>query len=263
MFDPDIVFEVHYKKLLFQAISEAYSDRELIHNHNSLTLGSYAHLLTGDSNHYNILSRRQQLVDYVGMQLQGLFFEMISSNKTAVHIYLKTISALDIDWARIKNMEFCFCFQRPPENALTCSHALCDTCVRNFGAEHKTFDGQYCIPACVFCRQGKLMVGLKPFTAGMRLLSLDGGGVRGKITVLILKMLQDILDDQWMLQDLFDIVYGTSVGKSETRRVLFPVNICKVVSSRSYCSCAKYQYRNARRCLINWLRDSFPIHCIK
>ena len=183
------------------------------------------------------------------MQLQGLLSEMASSNQTAIDVYLKTISLLDVNWTRIKNTEFCFCFQRPPENVLTCSHALCDTCVRNFGAEYKTFDGQYCIPACPFCQQGELTVGLKPFTAGLRLLSLDGGGVRGKITVLILKMLQATLGDELMLQDLFDVVYGTSVGELDTRRILFPVDIVKVVLSRLCCSRAGNQYPSARRCL--------------
>ena len=58
------------------------------------------------------------------------------------------------------------------------------------------------------------MVGLRPLTAGLRILSIDGGGTRGVIAIGIMDLLQSILGDVWRIQDLFDIAYSTSVGRS-------------------------------------------------
>ena len=63
------------------------------------------------------------------------------------------------------------------------------------------------------------MIGLRPFTAGSRILSIDGGGTRGVIAIGIMDLLQSILGTAWRIQDLFDVAYGTSVGKSDDRRL--------------------------------------------
>ncbi len=49
-----------------------------------------------------------------------------------------------------------------------------------------------------------------PTLAGTRLLSLDGGGVRGIILVLVLQRLEALTG--FKIQDLFDYIIGTSVG---------------------------------------------------
>jgi patatin-like phospholipase/acyl hydrolase len=59
------------------------------------------------------------------------------------------------------------------------------------------------------------VISLMPLTAGIRLLSLDGGGVRGVIPLVYLEFLQDRLAElQVPLRDVFDFVCGTSAGKS-------------------------------------------------
>ena len=59
---------------------------------------------------------------------------------------------------------------------------------------------------------GKLLVGLRPLTVGLRLLSIDGGGTLGVIAIGFMDVLQSILGHSWRIQDLFDVAYGTSVG---------------------------------------------------
>ena len=73
-------------------------------------------------------------------------------------------------------------------------------------------DSQYRINACMLCRMGKLLVGLRPLTVGLRLLSIDGGGTLGVVAIGFMDVLQSILGDIWRIQDLFDVAYGTSVG---------------------------------------------------
>ncbi len=139
---------------------------------------------------------------------------MLVFGKTAIEIHQETIGSLAIDWVRIRSNTTCFfCLRRPPENMLSCGHAMCDVCVRNIGDETMNFDHQYQVDNCILCHSGKLLVGLKPFTAGLRILSVDGGGTRGVIIVGFMNILESILGNVWKIQDLFDVAYGTSVGE--------------------------------------------------
>ena len=53
---------------------------------------------------------------------------------------------------------------------------------------------------------------LKPPTAGLRILSIDGGGVRGIIPLQILRELEQVLALPNRVQEHFDIALGTSSG---------------------------------------------------
>ena len=143
---------------------------------------------------------------------------MITSGKAAIQIHWEKLASLDVDWAQIKSNETCLCcLRRMPENTLSCGHAICEVCVRNIGHETSAFDCQYRIDACKLCHAGKLLVGLRPFTAGLRLLSVDGGGTLGVIAIGFMDVLQGVLGSVWRIQDLFDVAYGTSVGKADYR----------------------------------------------
>ncbi|KAI1839796.1 hypothetical protein JX266_013990, partial [Neoarthrinium moseri] len=53
---------------------------------------------------------------------------------------------------------------------------------------------------------------VKPDTAGVRVLSIDGGGTRGRAPLEFLQALQDRLGLPYPLQRNFDLIYGTSSG---------------------------------------------------
>jgi len=74
-------------------------------------------------------------------------------------------------------------------------------------------DCQYHIGNCLLCHTGTCTVRLKPFSAGERLLAIDGGGTHGVIPLDILEIIQDMMGSELQIQDLFDIAFGTSVGK--------------------------------------------------
>lgn len=58
---------------------------------------------------------------------------------------------------------------------------------------------------------------LKPPTAGLRILSVDGGGVRGVIPLMFLNHFEDELSVLGgYISDCFDYVCGTSAGKTGT-----------------------------------------------
>ncbi|OQO14747.1 hypothetical protein B0A48_00129 [Cryoendolithus antarcticus] len=55
-------------------------------------------------------------------------------------------------------------------------------------------------------------VNLKPASCGVRLLTLDGGGVRGIVELEILKQLERELGGRVSVQSFFDLIVGTSTG---------------------------------------------------
>ena len=55
-------------------------------------------------------------------------------------------------------------------------------------------------------------MGYLPENAGVRVLTVDGGGVRGLGTLQYLKALQERIDLPYPVQENFDLAYGTSSG---------------------------------------------------
>lgn len=77
---------------------------------------------------------------------------------------------------------FCCLFEMP-EHALACGHVLCTSCVRIYG--HSRGQNEIELTDCPIdsCFRGSnhgSFIHLKPKTAGVRILLLDGGGMRGK-----------------------------------------------------------------------------------
>lgn len=71
---------------------------------------------------------------------------------------------------------------------------------------------RYLVNECVFClAQGELTVDLKPKTAGIRVLTIDGGGARGVIPLEFLKRLEALLGG-CSLPAVIDFSAGTSSG---------------------------------------------------
>ena len=65
---------------------------------------------------------------------------------------------------------------------------------------------------------------LKPKCAGVRVLTLDGGGVRGIVELAILGELERRVGLEVSITELFDLIVGTSTGKCERNQpVLSPV----------------------------------------
>jgi hypothetical protein len=65
---------------------------------------------------------------------------------------------------------------------------------------------------CLFDDGGEGFVDLKPTTAGVRLIGIDGGGARGVTPLEFMGELQRLLGD-CQLHDMIDLALGTSSGK--------------------------------------------------
>lgn len=132
----------------------------------------------------------------------------------AVHVqYLKHLRPYT---ASLQSRKTCLCcLHKVPEKVLSCGHCICDNCVRILGKPKREERHSFELGQCPLCGQqhadGPLRF-LLP-TAGIRLLALDGGGVRGIIPLIILSYVEEWLRPLGMpLSGVLDYVCGTSAG---------------------------------------------------
>lgn len=135
--------------------------------------------------------------------------------ETAAELHADNMASFLTAWKQLKSNKTCFyCIRRKPEYMLSCSHAICEICVQIFGSVMSDKSFHYNLSKCILCvHEGNITARLKPATAGCRLLSVDGGGVRGIVPLEFLNLLQQVLGDGLPLQDLVDEAFGTSSGK--------------------------------------------------
>lgn len=120
-------------------------------------------------------------------------------------------------WAKVKSGHIClFCLLHPPEHVLPCGHTMCDTCVCIFGSQARGAEYHFKLSACPACFETfSLTVRLLPPTKRPTILVLDGGGIRGVITLGFLKALEEQIGGSRGLREAFDLTVGTSAGKKE------------------------------------------------
>lgn len=134
----------------------------------------------------------------------------------ALRQHMKTLKELQyrIDPKVLISAEICVsCLTGPPQHVLGCGHTLCDLCVRRFANVVSGEESCYLLETCAICEtRADLTIHLKPATAGVRMLNIDGGGVRGVVPLEFLIRLQKELGPRARIQDFFDIAFGTSAG---------------------------------------------------
>ncbi|KAK8072958.1 FabD/lysophospholipase-like protein [Apiospora saccharicola] len=109
----------------------------------------------------------------------------------------------------------CFCcLFGQAEHCLPCGHVLCTQCLQGYG-EQRNVHG-YMIFGCPMeeidgGREEACIIYLKPASAGVRILTLDGGGIRGVVELEVLEQIEIALGGI-PIQCFFDLVVGTSTG---------------------------------------------------
>ncbi|KAI0570272.1 Patatin [Pyrenophora tritici-repentis] len=105
------------------------------------------------------------------------------------------------------------CMQAEPEQKLTCGHLICERCFTRLGTCSQVDPHLYKLSCCPFCSQScHASIRVKPVTAGFRVLSIDGGGIRAAIPIQFLCALEKAVGLDMPIQELFDLGYGTSSG---------------------------------------------------
>ncbi|EPS35758.1 hypothetical protein H072_10759 [Dactylellina haptotyla CBS 200.50] len=106
------------------------------------------------------------------------------------------------------------CLVHSPEHHLQCGHVICTPCLQTYGNAK---------PGCItiaYCPMHRVerefypyqIFTIKPPSAGVRVLSLDGGGVRGLSQLIMLEYLENALGFDLQLTSFFDLIVGTSTG---------------------------------------------------
>ncbi|RYP11186.1 hypothetical protein DL764_000211 [Monosporascus ibericus] len=111
----------------------------------------------------------------------------------------------------------CFaCLFGRPQYKLPCGHFQCTDCVADFGEKDPRNPHFVTLEECVCCSQQTISQGYKipllPKFCGLRVLSLDGGGVRSIIELGILQRLEALTGLGLPIGQFFDLIVGTSGG---------------------------------------------------
>nr|POE62816.1 calcium-independent phospholipase a2-gamma [Quercus suber] len=109
----------------------------------------------------------------------------------------------------------CFCcLMDVPEHPLPCGHVLCTACIKAYGKQGKSFVTLTC---CPLHRESTkwakpALIKFKPANAGVRVLSLDGGGIRGIVQLEVLRAIEQAMGGFLPIQAFFDLIVGTGTG---------------------------------------------------
>ena len=112
----------------------------------------------------------------------------------------------------------CFCcLVSPPEHALPCGHILCTACIKAFGTPYgRTIIEMKWCPLHYNEIEGpfehRWPISIKPPSLGVRVLCLDGGGIRGIVQLTILEHIEQALGLGLPIQSFFDLIVGTGTG---------------------------------------------------
>jgi hypothetical protein len=145
-----------------------------------------------------------------------------SARNTSLDLHRQTLLRFSMDSLSIRSDDTCFpCLQRRPQYNLPCGHCVCENCVRSFGMRNQYNPWLFEVDSCFFCSLTTCGVTVKtrPPTAGIRVLTLDGGGVRGLTTLEFLRHLQYKIDLPYPVQENFDVAFGTSSGEAYSPEV--------------------------------------------
>lgn len=120
-------------------------------------------------------------------------------------------------WRDIKSNKTCLsCLQAVPNHVLSCGHAYCPRCVQELGLPSTNLECAWDMQ-CWLCweSQGQRshLIQLKPRCAGARILTLDGGGIRGIVELSVLQALHSAVGlENYPIREMFDLIVGTSTG---------------------------------------------------
>lgn len=143
--------------------------------------------------------------------------EFLNQHKSSIlssiqHQQLACLAAFQDEWKDIKSSKTCFsCLVRRPKFKLPCNHWVCLHCVELFGQFQDDFTY---LENCILCGLNSegFRILKRPKTVTLRVLSIDGGGTRVCVPLVFLQVLQDYVKLPILVQDHFDVIYGTSSG---------------------------------------------------
>ena len=105
------------------------------------------------------------------------------------------------------------CLISPAQHCLPCGHVICTRCVMDFGdSRNDSVEMKFCPLHRSETDHHRQTISLKPENAGVRVLCLDGGGIRGILILETLLRLERDMGSHLPVALFFDMILGTSTG---------------------------------------------------
>ena len=102
-----------------------------------------------------------------------------------------------------------------PEKVLDCSHALYNICIKTYGRQSSLIKYNYYLLSCILCASPHRASDFQfvPLSAGICILSIDDGGIKGVLFFIFLMHIeQTLFNFGCLLQEHFDLICNTSAG---------------------------------------------------
>ncbi|KAH7087111.1 hypothetical protein FB567DRAFT_526936 [Paraphoma chrysanthemicola] len=115
----------------------------------------------------------------------------------------------------------CFCcLMQTPQHVLRCGHVICTRCVKGYCRREGVTANVDSVLLLDYCPlhskatrwETPFIVRFKPAHAGVRILCLDGGGMRGIVELEVLRAIQSEIGWKLPVRVFFDLIVGTSTG---------------------------------------------------
>lgn len=160
---------------------------------------------------------RSGFIKLVESNLRG-FFEQFVLGTPSLEIHRRNLESFKSRWHNIFSSKSCFvCMRRKPQYSLACGHIVCENCVILFGTPDLDNPWISKVLRCFLCRTEmpeEVIVKVHPPTAGVGVLCIDGGGIRGVVPLRMMKRIQDCIGLPIPFPTFCKVVFGVSSGKS-------------------------------------------------
>lgn len=134
------------------------------------------------------------------------FYDLVkTTTSTSADLQRQLLLRLDPHLLRVCSDYTCFvCLRRKPQFRVPCGHCLCENCMHVFGRPNADDPWTFEVDSCFFCGVATSGMDVKvlPKTAGVRVITFDGGGVRGLATLQYLKLLQQRVVSQCQFKSI-------------------------------------------------------------
>lgn len=144
------------------------------------------------------------------------FSELVHESPPPSETHLRLLKGFKSRWLRVHSTRVCLsCLVHVPQHGLPCGHVHCDECVRDYGRPSDDDPWTTRYGQCHLCDTSlpeEAVIRRHPPTAGVGVFCLDGGGVRGIVSLEILKRIHDSINLPIPLTRFIKVFFGISSG---------------------------------------------------
>lgn len=171
-------------------------------------------LLFTDPDGFTLIEREKKFIESVYEKLK-VFHKDVKQSIIERIKNLSEIEKPDIMKSKSISSEFLrclLCFSNSHDTLLSCRHSFCKHCMKEAQEVENEQKQQLICPLCLLPLQLMVDNYKIPGKAGYRILSLDGGGIKGIIELCIIDRICKNFPGHVLPYQLFDLIVGTSTG---------------------------------------------------